>query len=985
VHAQVGNRGRSRPSIGFAFEEILVVINVLAPNAVLAPLESARDSLGGQGVNLFRAALNKSKSDLLDRFIRPNLITPDHSYIYIAKDNGGIGSRPNYDPGNSLNASMSPNDDDLALPGLWGLFTNPLGWTGIDSPGPKPSERAINIGFCVYTLEFDKLTLREQLHAICGGGLGRTDKILQRFKDYRGYEVVYGGRKSVHFHFLFDLRHWNHDLAFAGNSAYQDHWRVDFPDCYLRAAHADRWAVIQAAFHRGTRIDAEPDPQLRYWEQNRRLPLALRLVHDNHPLRLPAGSYVRQYVLTSSIRKHIPRQGKSWLHFDGLVKRAGRRAAPTRVVRQSDRAVVDGVASGDQGRFDEFLAENFPKLTAGSDLRYAGVELNGRDPTIHVFNNAADRAPSSIMRGDHDAVLLQGAHQFDNDILPLGVSPNRLYEAMVEHDTGSVESSDHILDQIFQAEVHDLDSYRCFLSDHIGAAMKAADLLLILGPEGCGKSLAVMGQIHQLIADTGGPVFISSPSYAQAAEKMREFTATFWGTPYVAFEYLSLTELYRRSCPSTEYISEIDALDMGCSSWLATIFHEQPEVYAKMRAYRDQLHAIRERGQIPVMFGVHETIRRYANTGMTRLFYAKGFDERWFGSMDPDARRKYRNALRFESAIAHVVFDEVSPADLVSIHGEEIVRWAHRYEHSVQHLNEWDKIGRYIGFKKFCSKDPRPREGDEATGGKSDWQIVQEILHSGYEEDDLVSARTDRFPFDDDRGMYKERLGDSYFVRPREWWTRLAPTTLLTTELVPAQIVEAFRLQSTQREAENSAVGCPDALNDDGDGVVEPYRVFRFDRPGLFKDFVFVENHRDAKRETLPGLVRRYVERFPDTAVISDMIGGRVDDKVEVTTHLSARGSNDLHDRDIIAFYTAPSPGLFGQLTALDTRLGTLNTIALWYVDRFNQTCGRNRGFRSQYKRRHIAVMGHRMYSWLAPYLVTWSRYACPRRRCSLT
>ena len=924
------------------FEEIPVAINVLAPDAVLARLENVRDSLREQGVKLFAAALNRSKSDLLDGFIRPNLITPDHSYIYIAKDNGGIGSRPNYDPGNSLDAWMSPADHNLALPGFWGLFTNPLGWTGIAVQGRRPSDRAINIGFCVYTLEFDKLPIGEQLRVIYGGGLRRVDEILQHFKDYRGYEIVYGGRKSLHFHFVFDLRHWSHDLAFAGNSAYQDYWRADFPDCYLRAAHADRWAVIKTAFRRGTGIEAEPDPQLQYWEQNRRLPLGLRLIHDDHPLELPAGSYVRQYVLTSSIRKHIPRQGKSWLHFDGLVKRAGRRAAPPRAVRQSDREVVDGITSGDQSRFDEFLAENFPKLTAGSDLRYGGVELSGRDPTIHVFNNADDHTPSSIMRGDHDAVLLQGARQFDDDILPLGVSPNRLYEAMVEHDAGSVERHDHALDRVFQVEVHDLDSYRRFLTDHIGTAMRAADLVLILGPEGCGKSSAVMGQIHQLVSDTGGPVFISSPSYAQAAEKMRGFTTAFRGTSYVAFEYLSLTELYRRSCPPTEYISEIDALDMGRSSWLATIFHEQPEAYAKMRAHRDQLHAIRERGQVPVLFGVHETIRRYADTGMTRLFYAKGFGERWFDGMDPDARRKYRNDLYFESALAHVVFDEVSPADLVNIHGEKVVRWAHQYKRSVEHLNEWDKIGRYIGFKKFCSKDPRPREGDEPTSGQSDWQIVQEILHAGYEEDDLVSVTTDRFPFDDDRGIYKERLGDAYFVRPRGWWSRVAPTTLLTTELVPAQIVEALRFQSIQQEVENGGASSSNNVTDDGDGVVEPYRVFRFDRPGLFEGIVYVENHRDAKRKTLPNLVNRYIGQYPDAVVISDMLGGRLDNKVEVTTHLSARGSNNLHERDIVAFYTAPSPALFGQLTALDARLGMRNTIALWYVDRFNQTCGRN-------------------------------------------
>jgi len=117
--------------------------------------------------------------------------------------------------------------------------------------------------------------------------------------------------------------------------------------------------------------------------------------------------------------------------------------------------------------------------------------------------------------------------------------------------------------------------------------------------------------------------------------------------------------------------------------------------------------------------------------------------------------------------------------------------------------------------------------------------------------------------------------------------------------------------------------------------------------------------------------------------VISDMAKDRVEG-VRVITHLSARGSNELEKRDLIAFYTAPSTELFAQLAALDARLGTRNTIALWYVDRFNQTSGRNRGFRGEYHRTHIAVMGYRMYEWLAPYLVASSRYAFPRRRCSL-
>src|SRR6266576_2999276 len=171
----------------------------LSSDMLMACLSSKRDTLGGQGINLFQSALNRSKSDLLELYLRPNLLCPGKSYVYIAEDNGGKGSRPNYDPANSLAAAMEPPESDLAFPGRWGLFTNPLGWVGINAEGPLPSDRAINAGYTVYTLEFDGLSLHEQLKAIWDGGVRRTSETLSCFKDFRGYEVIYGGRKSVHF------------------------------------------------------------------------------------------------------------------------------------------------------------------------------------------------------------------------------------------------------------------------------------------------------------------------------------------------------------------------------------------------------------------------------------------------------------------------------------------------------------------------------------------------------------------------------------------------------------------------------------------------------------------------------------------------------------------------------------------------------------------------------------------------------------------
>jgi hypothetical protein len=584
--------------------------------------------------------MKRSKSDLIERYIRPNLLCSWKSYIYIAGDNGGKMSRTAYDPGNTLVATNVLSEHDLAFPGPWGLFANPLAWIEIGASGPQPKDRAINVGFTCYTLEFDKIPLSEQLQAIWSGGLRRTDLLLQHFKDYRGYEVVYGGKKSVHFDFILDLRHWKHDLAFANNSSYQDHWRADFPDAYLREAHKDRWNVVARAFRRGTGIE-EPDDSLRFWEQNRRLPLALRFVKKNHPLGLPAESYVRQYVLASSVRSNIPRCGKGWFHHSHLsgssaVRHVQRKGKQEQFDTQQaligetqgsphEADVVSQITNDEQRRFHKFLVTHFPKLTIGSDLRYARVEFGPSGPKLYLYNNACDEKPSSIIQGDYQSVLLQGHHWLDGTTYRLGVSPNKLFATLVEQEDELADTADHLLSRIFEAEVHDCTSYRLFLREHIVTAMEAARLVLILGPEGCGKSSAVMASIDRLVPETDEPVFISSPSYAQSAEKIRDFTAMYPNGPFVAFEYLSLTELYQRHCPEEMRISEIEALESGYSSWLRAVHDEQPEIYAMMRAHRDELHAIRERGQIAVLFGVHETVRRHTDYRHEQAFLRQKF------------------------------------------------------------------------------------------------------------------------------------------------------------------------------------------------------------------------------------------------------------------------------------------------------------------------------------------------------------------------
>lgn len=74
--------------------------------------------------------------------------------------------------------------------------------------------------------------------------------------------------------------------------------------------------------------------------------------------------------------------------------------------------------------------------------------------------------------------------------------------------------------------------------------------------------------------------------------------------------------------------------------------------------------------------------------------------------MTPDDRRAYRTKLRFETSFGHVVLDEVSPGDLVSIHRMADVYWVWQFEQSIEQLPAADKVARYKAFKAYRASHP---------------------------------------------------------------------------------------------------------------------------------------------------------------------------------------------------------------------------------------------------------------------------------------
>ena len=197
--------------------------------------------------------------------------------------------------------------DDQIL-GLSPLFCMPLrlarfgpeyGRNGIPK-WERPSDRLTNVGFWIFTMEIDSpdlAVLEEQLFWCRSRGrkpadspLGDVDKELRQFKDYRGVTAVYGGNKSIHFHFVFDTRHISSHLSLSRQE--QANWQGDVSDACLRDLYRLCWNRLAEVFTRVLGTDLEVDRALSSPYQARRTPWGIREAEEGHILKLELGTAV---------------------------------------------------------------------------------------------------------------------------------------------------------------------------------------------------------------------------------------------------------------------------------------------------------------------------------------------------------------------------------------------------------------------------------------------------------------------------------------------------------------------------------------------------------------------------------------------------------------------------------------------------------------------------------------------------------------------
>lgn len=847
---------------------------------------------------------------------------------------------------------------------------------------PAPMERCLGGLPHVFTIEYDVADvgfLQVQLGWCRSAGkkptdaaMGRLYRHFSQYADFRGLNVCWSGNKSLHIHVVMD----------SGLAVEQ----FGLDRRAMRDGFIAHWYDIEKVVREILAVPDEvlADASLRLPESFRRLPWGSRVLTKSNLLGIPAGTRVPQICLWERMRSRRA-DDANLLFFrpEPFLVRSGPANQNRRVglgIGIGNTVVSSGPLTEDDRVYCEDRLRDLCQKVWGPFPRVYRLEYVRGGWQARFHNSKDDANPSSIMKEGYAGLFACGR---DADTVPgssrlplrLGIlmemwlkqrhSPEDLITWIPDPVRNRVLSD---VERAFQGRATSLDVVGDLCREALRETIAAEQFCYVRGPEGSGKTRGVMMEHDTIMGQIGGLEKVSMyafGSYEAAEEKAREFNAVQGSRGYHAVVIGSWEREYREVCRRLRIdpLTAGEALEAGYGELWGMVEDRHPRA---VRALEERHAAVwREIGRKrPVLMTQHGVMQYWTTASRTRQFWNREFFRvRKMQDRASDAAR-YRGrerSLKVGMQLGLAIYDEVSAADLLDCQRESVVEWVHglKREYAV-----WRSSGKTLeaweAWEAYRSVNPFPVD-PEGVAIDVDFRTARRIAEGARRSWTEVvvqdSGEYSSSEGDAERSIYQQRVGQRWLVRPRDWWSGLARRVcVLTTEALPtliaASLPEATPLGWRSRK---------------------PWRIIELETPGIERDAVRLA----FDRETTAGRVDQVVERFrqehgQDIMVISNRAG----DVSDATNHTRAKGSNSLMDRRIMQTMLHMSVDEHELHEVLNGYLGVDVCVRLRHADTFNQSAGRNLGFRKRSPdAEHWLVMSPSLWGKVDEVLCRQSRY----------
>jgi hypothetical protein len=775
------------------------------------------------------------------------------------------------------------------------------------------------------------------------------------------------------------------------------------------------------------------DESLRYPDQWRRFPNGVRLIDEEAKKKDLIGFELHEQVPQVVLFDHqVGRsRGAGFFHVPADFVRSQRKAQRRNHSTKVPRATVDELDA-----FVEYLTALCANLWGDPDTHPSPViaEYDAMGFRVLFSNDAVDENPASIMRAGFEWLHFQGTqrHHAGRKYKLLKPVDEMLAEWQAARALAALADSHLRFDERwFRYKAISPEAMRAMLPRAM-EGMARSKLTAFLTPQGATKSSTALRAVPVIVASESTDTFWRYPQttrgWVRAYSRRHPFDrisrnpGSRWPQPLKNGLDFPLQRSVVYACPQWQHVEEKmeelrrlmpdwepvklpsfrhayeialaghppmtsqEAVESGCETLMEAVLlrpdtEGQSNIAADtlLRMRREFLEGCSRHSRI-VFFTVKEVVTGWHRNGGARFFWHPLFMG-WLLARrngDREGARWAAEKIRETSQIAHVIFDELNLDDLRSMHRWEDVEWAHGVRDMVrrEHGKGWYEVplrGRYDAYQAVqCAQSSRVT-----------FEETQGIIEIDYEETDRIVPDPDREVFGDHGGnnLYRAVSATQWGAKTRRWFLDGGyALTCLTTE---RRAFNALRSINAKLRAEAQEA----AVQDGRSPYEEKYRdqyfnLFDLDAVSAMPiETRLVELRKDklarAKATVNPHepdvviLGRRFLEENPTGVFVSNK-ASLLEGAISIPR---AKGSNEFIGRPLGLALLYVNIEHYARLLVDGQLFGWTDSVGQYYVDEFDQTCGRVLGMRWRPGASATLIISPRLWSEIGTHILTRARY----------